>query len=105
MQEGPADEYRRQFSAVADGPRGRGEKTGQTLALSLARMGKQLPPNKTWPLAYWPDGSVKWSGPCDGVAGAVGPLTVAPGAAFSRTAPAIQGHAKPPMRSKSILAN
>ncbi len=30
-------------------------------SLSLAAQGKRLP-TQSWPLAYWPDGSIKWSG-------------------------------------------
>ncbi len=60
-------------------PRG-AVKSGQTLALTGAD-GKKLPV-QSWPLAYWPDGSVKWSGIAT-VAGAVAPITVAPGAAFT----------------------
>ncbi len=39
-------------------------------------------PMQTWPLAYWPDGSVKWSGHAIAAApGAAGPLQLGPGAA------------------------
>ncbi len=39
-------------------------------------------PMQTWPLAYWPDGSIKWSGHAIAATGAepAGPLTVAVGA-------------------------
>ena len=47
----------------------------QTFALSGA--GGSLP-LQTWPLAYWPDGSVKFSGFAT-VAGAAGPFRIAPG--------------------------
>jgi len=40
-------------------PRGAVTKT-QTFTLSTAN-GKTLP-TQTWPLAYWPDGSIKWTG-------------------------------------------
>ena len=40
-------------------PRGTVQK-GQTFALHTAE-GRTLPV-QTWPLAYWPDGSVKWTG-------------------------------------------
>lgn len=37
-------------------------------------------PAQTWPLAYWPDGSVKWSGHAiNATPATVGPFTVAPG--------------------------
>ena len=53
-------------------------KPGQALAITGAD-GKSLP-LQTWPLAYWPDGSIKWTGVAT-VAGATGPFTVAPGQA------------------------
>src|SRR5215467_11252329 len=41
--------------------------------------GKALP-LETWPLAYWPDGSLKWSGLATVAgAGAAGPFRLAPG--------------------------
>jgi hypothetical protein len=50
--------------------------------------GKPLP-LQTWPLAYWPDGSLKWSA-CATVApaNAAGPFRVSPGSAAAPT-PAI----------------
>jgi hypothetical protein len=37
-------------------------------------------PLQTWPLAYWPDGSLKWSGCASAAgAGAAGPFRIAPG--------------------------
>ena len=42
--------------------------------------GKALPV-QTWPLAYWPDGSVKWSGFATVADPAAGPFTIAAGAA------------------------
>ena len=51
-------------------------KKGQTFSLKDAE-GKALPA-QTWPLAYWPDGSLKWSGLATSVgAGVAGPFTVA----------------------------
>ncbi len=58
-------------------PRG-AVKPGQSLAVTGSD-GKSLP-LQTWPLAYWPDGSIKWTGVAT-VAGATGPFTVAPGQA------------------------
>lgn len=44
--------------------------------------GDQALPLQSWPLAFWPDGSVKWSGFATVVpAGTKGPLTLKPGAA------------------------
>jgi len=97
----PADEYRRQFFGVP-WPRGAGEKPDKTLRRSLAADGKTTAAYKTWPLAYWPDGSGQVGAGLATVAGAVGPLTVAPGSSVFTDGPAIQVHAKPPMRSKSI---
>jgi len=58
-------------------PRGAYKKE-QTFTLSAAD-GKALP-LQTWPLAYWPDGSLKWSGMATvAAAGAAGPFRVAPG--------------------------
>jgi hypothetical protein len=56
-------------------PKGKVQK-GQTFTLKTAA-GKELP-LQTWPLAYWPDGSIKWTGFAT-VAGPndAGPLTVA----------------------------
>ncbi|HWA09811.1 MAG TPA: Tat pathway signal sequence domain protein [Opitutaceae bacterium] len=51
-------------------------KAGQSLAVSTAD-GRKLPA-QTWPLAYWPDGSIKWTGVAT-IAGAEGPFTVAAG--------------------------
>ena len=58
-------------------PKGRVQK-GQTFTLKTVA-GKTLP-LQSWPLAYWPDGSMKWIGFAT-VAGpdAAGPLTVAAG--------------------------
>jgi hypothetical protein len=55
---------------------------GQAFALATAN-GKALP-LQTWPLAYWPDGSLKWSGFAT-VAGpeAAGPLQLSAGTAAS----------------------
>lgn len=53
-------------------------KPGQSFALTDAD-GKALP-LQIWPLAFWPDGSLKWSGFAT-VAAAVGPFRLAPGSA------------------------
>ena len=43
---------------------------------SLSAQGKDLPV-QTWPLAYWPDGTIKWSGFATVVpAGMTGPVTL-----------------------------
>ncbi len=49
-------------------------------AFNLADAAGHAVPLQTWPLAYWPDGSLKWSG-CAAVvpAGTAGELTLAPG--------------------------
>src|SRR5579859_3038257 len=52
--------------------------TAQSVVLSGAD-GKSLPV-QTWPLAYWPDGSVKWTGVATVVnAGSAGPFQIHPG--------------------------
>ena len=49
---------------------------------SLADGARKALPVQTWPLAYWPDGSVKWSGLATVVpAGHTGAFTLTPGAA------------------------
>ena len=58
-------------------PRGKVRKD-QSFTLT-ASDGKALP-LQSWPLAYWPDGSLKWSGLAT-VTGAAGPFLVAPGSA------------------------
>src|SRR3954470_23174085 len=41
--------------------------------------GQQIP-LQTWPMAYWPDGSVKWTGHAiAATAGVAGPFTIEPG--------------------------
>jgi hypothetical protein len=51
-------------------------------ALALKAADGQTVPLQTWPLAFWPDGSVKWSGQAiAATAGLAGPFTLAPGAA------------------------
>ncbi len=58
-------------------PRGAVPKD-QTFALTTAD--HQSVPLQTWPLAYWPDGSLKWSGfAAVGTPGLTGPLTLAAG--------------------------
>lgn len=63
-------------------PRGQ-VSAGQTFALSSAN-GKAVPV-QSWPLAYWPDGSLKWSG--HSIGGAVGhpKLILGPGKPASPT--------------------
>ena len=69
-------------------PRGKVPKD-QAFSLKTAA-GKTLP-LQSWPLAYWPDGSVKWIGFAT-VAGpdAAGPLTLATGPASAAPSPALQ---------------
>ena len=58
-------------------PRGAVQK-GESLHL-VDGQGQSIPA-QTWPLAYWPDGSMKWTGHAIIVpAGANGPFTVEPG--------------------------
>ncbi|MEO5961428.1 MAG: hypothetical protein ABIZ49_05310, partial [Opitutaceae bacterium] len=66
-------------------PRGTVKKE-QAFALTTAD-GKTLPV-QTWPLAYWPDGTLKWSGVATiGTPATAGQLTLAP----VGTAPAVDG--------------
>lgn len=59
-------------------PKGKLQKT-ESLVLRTAD-GKSVP-MQTWPLASWPDGSVKWSGHAiSATAGLTGPLQISPGA-------------------------
>jgi len=59
-------------------PRGAVQKD-QTFALATAD--HKNVPLQTWPLAYWPDGSLKWSGfAVVGTPGLAGPLTLSAGA-------------------------
>ena len=69
-------------------PRGKVQK-GQSFSLKTAA-GKTLP-LQSWPLAYWPDGSMKWIGFAT-VAGpdAAGPLTITAEPASAATVPALQ---------------
>jgi hypothetical protein len=54
---------------------------------NLADARRKSLPLQTWPLAYWPDGSLKWSGLATVVpAGTTGPLTLAPGASTASSA-------------------
>jgi len=49
-------------------------------SFTLTSAGGQALPLQTWPLAYWPDGSLKWSGLATVAgAGAAGPFRLAPG--------------------------
>jgi hypothetical protein len=58
-------------------PRGAHRKD-QTFTMTAAD-GKAVPV-QTWPMAYWPDGSLKWSGMAAAAgAGAAGPFRIAPG--------------------------
>ena len=58
-------------------PRGAYQKE-QSFSLTAAD-GQSLP-IQTWPLAWWPDGSLKWSGVATvAAAGAAGPFRIAPG--------------------------
>jgi hypothetical protein len=55
-------------------------KKSDALTLTTAD-GKSIPV-QTWPVAYWPDGSVKWSGQAiAATAGLTGPFTLAPSSA------------------------
>lgn len=57
----------------------------QTLVLKTAD--GDAVPLQTWPLAYWPDGSIKWSGEAIAApAGLAGPFTIEPGVATTPTA-------------------
>ena len=67
-------------------PRGTVSRT-QTFALS-ANDGKTLP-LQSWPLAYWPDGSIKFAGFAT-VTGASGPFRLAPGTPTAGTLKATQ---------------
>jgi YetA-like protein len=61
--------------------------------------GKSLPV-QTWPLAYWPDGSIKWSGLATAApAGLSGDLTLAAGA------PGVSGSLKLTQNGKSIIVD
>ena len=51
----------------------------KSIEFSLASQGKRLPV-QSWPLAYWPDGSIKWNGHATVVpAGLTGPVTLSAG--------------------------
>ena len=50
-------------------------------SFSLAAADGRALPLQSWPLAYWPDGSVKWSGFATVVNDAAAPFTLAPGEA------------------------
>src|SRR5471030_960972 len=63
-------------------PRGTVQKD-QAFALTGAD-GKALPA-QSWILAYWPDGSIKWTGLAT-VAGAAGPFRLSPAAAGAKPA-------------------
>ena len=60
----------------------RAGQVGKAQAFALAGADGANIPLQTWPLAYWPDGSVKWSGfAASFVTPAVGPLALRPVAA------------------------
>lgn len=66
-------------------PKGKVQKS-QAFVLKTAS-GKTLPV-QTWPLAYWPDGSIKWSGMAASLpAGENGPFTVQAQAAYTTQNP------------------
>jgi hypothetical protein len=66
---------------------------------SLSADGKDLPV-QSWPLAYWPDGSLKWSGLATVVpAGLAGPLSLATGT------PAVAGTLKVTNDGKTVVVN
>jgi YetA-like protein len=68
---------------------------------SLTASGAALP-LQSWPMAYWPDGSLKWSGFATiAPAGLAGPLSLAPGAAQA----AAPGTFKVTNTSKSITVD
>ena len=66
-------------------PKGKLQK-GDSLVLRTAD-GTAVP-MQTWPLAYWPDGSIKWSGHAIGATTAMtGPLEIASGSVVSAATP------------------
>jgi hypothetical protein len=65
----------------------------------LSAQGKTLP-LQSWPLAYWPDGSIKWTGFATVVpAGLAGPETLSTGA------PAVSGSLKVTNDGKSVAVD
>src|SRR4051812_32602780 len=59
---------------------------GASLHLVDAK-GQQIP-LQTWPMAYWPDGSLKWTGHAiAAAAGVAGPFTIEPGEAAAPKSP------------------
>src|SRR3954451_6705662 len=65
-------------------PWARGTVRPEQTFMLAANNGRALPLH-SWPLAYWPDGSIKFSGFAT-VTGASGPLRLAPGASSANTA-------------------
>jgi hypothetical protein len=62
---------------------------GRNSAFSLSAQGSGLP-LQSWPLAYWPDGSIKWTGFATVLpAGFQGAVTLSPGSAQPATAGAL----------------
>ena len=60
-------------------------RVNREAAFSLDAEGKALP-LQSWPLAYWPDGSIKWTGFATVLpAGFQGPLTLGPGSPAAGT--------------------
>jgi hypothetical protein len=72
---------------------------GRGSSFRLSSPGKELP-LQTWPLAYWPDGSIKWSGFATVVpAGLAGPMTLSTGS------PAASGMLKVTNGGKSLVVD
>ncbi len=72
---------------------------GRDAVFSLSAPGTNLPV-QSWPLAYWPDGSLKWSGFATVVpAGLSGPVTLSTGA------PAASGALKVTNDGKSVVVD
>src|SRR5204863_6163725 len=68
-------------------PRGAVQK-GESLHLIDAK-GQSIP-LQSWPMAYWPDGSLKWTGHAIGASSkTVGPLTIQPGKPAAPTSPLV----------------
>src|SRR4051812_35229376 len=66
-------------------PRG-GMQKGESLHIVDAQ-GQPIP-SQTWPMAYWPDGSLKWTGHAiAATAGVAGPFTIEPGEAAAPKSP------------------
>ena len=75
------------------------DAVGRSSSFHLSAPGKELP-LQTWPLAYWPDGSIKWSGFATVVpAGLAGPMTLSTGS------PAASGMLKVTTGGKSLVVD